>query len=158
MNYDYWLFRDALHCYWCFPLRFPVKLLDWDWPNVLVSNLKIINGTIKTSIFLESTDLQQFIEAIIRVPGQLKTYVISAWSWNSRSQIAHFDHVFQLLPIIKTTFNGPSSHLTISMNCWRRPLSKTMLISIVPLILFELETKTFGQSQSNTTLLACRYL
>ena len=28
-----------------------------------------------------------------------------------------------------------------------------MLILIVPLILFELETKTFGQSRSNTTLM-----
>ena len=120
------------------------SIFNCDRPNVLVSNSKSINGTIKTSIFLESTDLQQFIEAIIRVPGQLKTYVISAWSWNSRSQNAHFDHVSQLLPVIKTTFNGPRSHLMISMNCWRRPLSKTMLIFIVPLILFELETKTFG--------------
>ena len=39
-------------------------VLDWDWPNVLVSNSKSINGTRKISIVFERGRLQQFIEIV----------------------------------------------------------------------------------------------
>ena len=111
----------------------------------LVCTSKSIRTPIKVNIFLESTDLHQLIEVTTRVPKQLEMFVISAWSWISRSKNAHFDHVSQIQAMIKTTLNSLMSHLMTFMNCWRSQLSKNVLIFIVALILYELQTKTFGQ-------------
>ena len=106
----------------------------------------------KISTVLERGHLQQSIEVIRWDRGPLKIVLIMARSWNSWTWNSHFDCLSQILTQFMTNFNGPRPHLMTSMICWRRLLSKTMLTLIVALTLFELETKTFGQSQSNTTL------
>ena len=100
----------------------------------------------KISTVLERGHLQQSIEVIRWDKGPLKIVLIMARSWNSRTWNSHFDCLSQIPTQFMTNFNGPRPHLMTSMICWRRPLSKTMLNLIVALTLFELETKTFGQS------------
>ena len=53
----------------------------------------------------------------------------SVRTWVTQSKCAFCVCEFQLPAVIKTTFNSPRSHLITSMNCWRRPLFKTMLIT-----------------------------
>ena len=50
-------------------------VLDWDWPNVSVSNSKSNNATIRLSIVLERARLQQFIEVIRWDLEQLKVVI-----------------------------------------------------------------------------------
>ena len=50
-------------------------VLDWDWPNVLISNSKSINATIRVSIVLERGRLQQIIEVIRWGLGPLKLVI-----------------------------------------------------------------------------------
>ena len=123
----------------------PSVVLDWDWPNVLISNSKSINATIRVSIVWERGRLQQIIEVIRWGLGPLKLVINWVGIWERQSKWEFRVREFQLLAIIKTIFNGPLSHLMTSMDCWRCPLSKTVLIFIAASILFDLQIKTFGK-------------
>ena len=114
-----------------------------NWPNVFVCNSKIINATINISIFFERRCLQQFIEVIRWDLGPLKVVLITARSWETWSKWAFCDREFQLHAGIKNTFNHPRTFLMNFMNCWRSLFFKNMLIFVVRLILFDLQTKTF---------------
>ena len=79
---------------------------------------------------------------------RFKIWIFLNQSWDIDNGLnwlkSKIEHVSQLSAKIWTTFNGLRSHFMISINWWGSLLSKNVLTLIVKSILFELQTKMFG--------------